>query len=101
MSRQGPDGETVKKSGVRGGGYTYPALKPVSADALFDWGEVDGKVLARAVACITSRGHAVSYALNRSGTCGCITILAGAERPKYYVESVDEAERVLNALCAD
>lgn len=99
MARQAKDGSFPQSAARNGAGVKYPQTAPALKTDTFRWSDVDGKLLSRAVDCITARGHAVSYALNRAGTCGCITILAGSERPKYYCETVGDAEATLLMLC--
>lgn len=99
MARQAKDGSFAKPTQAGAKQVAYPQSAQARPVDTFRWGDVDGSLLARSVECITARGHAVSYALNRNGTCGCITILAGAERPKYYCENVEQAEATLLMLC--
>lgn len=99
MARQAKDGSFPKPVVRDGAVVRYPQAALTRNADTFRWSDVDGKLLSRAVDCITARGHAVSYALNRAGTCGCITILAGSERPKYYCETVGDAEATLLMLC--
>jgi len=99
MSRkQGPDGSMHDTRTGRSVEPLYPAAVRNGNEEPFQWGDVDASLQARANDAVTDRGHAISYAKNRAGTVGCITILAGPERPKYWVESISEAERVLIAL---
>lgn len=99
MPYQGPDGEmhpSRKKAAPKK--IAYPEPPTTYVQGTFDWGDIDGGLLARAVGRITSRGDAVSYAANRSGTQGSITILSGAERPRYTFTSIEDAERWIQAL---
>lgn len=98
MARQAKDGSFPQAVARKGAVVVYPQAAPTRNTDTFRWSDVDGKLLSRAVDCITARGHAVSYALNRAGTCGCITVLAGSERPKYYCETVGDAEATLLML---
>lgn len=93
MARQGPDGSWVEADKTKKPSKsTYPPAPGALVQGTFDWGDVDGELLARAVGSITGRGDAVSYARNRSATQGSITILSGNERPRYTFSSVAEAE---------
>jgi len=99
MSRkQGPDGSMHDTRTGKMVEDLYPPALPRDGDVPFQWGDIDPSLLARAVDAVTERGHAISFAKNRASTAGCITILAGAERPKYWAEDLAEAERVLIAL---
>lgn len=101
MARQTKDGSWTGTD-PKAAKHAYPTnTRHTPAAGVFDWNEVDHGLLARAVDTVTKRGHAISFALNRSGTTGCVTILAGDERPKYYCETLDEADDLLGQLAGE
>lgn len=96
---QDKDGNWVSsKSRAKASKSPYPPTTVPAVEGTFDWKDVDGKLLAGAVGGITTRGDAVSYALNRSRTQGSITILSGSERPRYTFSTVEQAEEWLRAI---
>lgn len=96
--KQSKDGSFVNAASGRATGVTYPTTVESDPAESFQWGDVSGDVLARTIDAVTERGHAISFAVNRPRTAGCITILAGEARPKYYPQDVAEAERILIAI---
>lgn len=89
---------------------SFPSEKPRSASpysqlqqlpgvgAEFAWQDVDPELIRYAITVVTDRGDAISFAVNRNRTAGSITILAGAERPRFYVNTVVEANALLTQI---
>lgn len=99
MPYQGPDGSMHRSRAARTPTKKpYPEPTQELVQGSFDWGDVDGRLLAGALGCVTARGDAMSYAANRSRTQGSITILSGADRPRYTFASVQAAEEWLQAV---
>lgn len=97
MARQDNHGRMVKKDGD-GAPTIYEAFTVHGEDASFNWGDVDSALLARTIDAVTARGHAISFSRSRPGTAGSITILAGAARPHWWVDTEAEAEALLIKL---
>lgn len=77
----------------------WAAAAPTAEDHPFGWGDVNPSLIGWAIQAVTSDGAAISFAVNRAGTGGSITLLIGAPMPiKYYVKTITEAEAVLNTL---
>lgn len=66
--------------------------------ARFTWGDVDGELIGHAIMAVTRNGDAISFAVNRNSTAGSVTILSGADRPRYYADSVTEAHALLTQI---
>jgi hypothetical protein len=96
--KQGPDGNFVDTRTGRADRVAYPAPAVIQTSEPFEWGDVPGDVLADAIGAVTARGHAISFAVNRSHSAGCVTVLAGEDRPKWYPQSTGEAVQLLMAI---
>ena len=76
--------------------YLLDAATPGAASSL--WGLVSANVLHGAVTCVTARGDGLILSYTADGGALSITVLAGPNKPRFYPASVEEAERVLNAI---
>jgi len=76
--------------------YMFDAATPGGAATL--WGLVNPNILHGAVTCVTARGDGLILSYTADGGALSITVLAGANKPRFYPATVEEAERVLNAI---
>jgi len=96
-NRQQKDGSFASDKPKSGSPYSELSAFLIP-DTEFSWGSVDGELIRYAIEAVTRRGDAISFAVNRTRTAGSVTILAGAERPRWYVQNVTEASALLTQL---
>jgi len=63
-----------------------------------NWFQVDPAKVADAVGQVAANGDAISFAEARNGTWLSVTILAGAERPRWTAYSAPEMDAFLDAI---
>lgn len=75
----------------------YAKLAAKRTTSTITWAQVDGPTIKRAIDAITSCGDAITFGRTSDGGALSITILSGADRPKFYASEVDEAVDMLAA----
>ena len=96
-NRQANDGSFPKDASKKEPSR-YATINTAPGEGLFSWADVDSELLRNTVTCVTDGGDAISFAVNRNRTSGSITVLSGSERPRFYVQDVDAAERTLREI---
>ena len=95
--RQAPDG-SFPGDGKKSGSPYSQLTTFLDKDTEFSWGDVDGELIRLTLEVVTRRGDAISFAVNRNRTAGSVTILSGADRPRWYAETVTEANALLTQI---
>lgn len=81
-----------------GSGVNWSQLGAASAGGGVDWSDADGALVARLIHSATRRGMAVSFSATANGKGVSITILDGGDRPKWYANTPEELDDLLNRL---
>jgi hypothetical protein len=68
------------------------------ANTAIAWEAVDGRAIKAAISAITACGDAITFGRTQDGGALSITVLTGADRPKFYPTTVEEAEDTLAQL---
>lgn len=65
------------------------------------WFAVNPTKVADAVGQVAANGDAISFAQARNGTWLSVTVLAGAERPRWTAYSAAEMDAFLDIICEE
>lgn len=90
LDRKGPD--SARQAPAYGGGNS------TTNGSKLTWFSVNPEKVADAVGQVAANGDAISFAQARNGTWLSVTILAGAERPRWTAYSAAEMDAFLDAI---
>lgn len=95
MSTSNPDGTQKRVKPTPHTGQAYGGGNSTTNGQRLTWFHCDPAKIADAVGHVAANGDAISFAEARNGTWLSVTILAGAERPRWTAYSPEEMDAFL------
>jgi hypothetical protein len=93
--------QAISKPGARkgtGSGLDWGKMAATPIGRGVDWGDADNALVSKLIHMATRRGMAVSFSATASGQAVSVTILDGGDRPKWYADSPEQLDTVLESL---
>jgi hypothetical protein len=76
----------------------YQSVGAITGEEKFQWPDVNTTLLRAALYTVTAHGDALSFAMSRDFASVTVTVLAGADRFKWYCRTSGELDDVLSKL---
>ena len=96
MSRWSAEKEVARP--VRNSAARYQGVGVSVSTEKFRWPDVNVTLLRAALYTVTAHGDAISFAMSRDFASVTVTVLAGADRYKWYCHTSGELDDVLGKL---